>query len=186
MTIPRVDVPGPFPGNFTAWSGLLCGNPRLPAAARPRVPIQGNLALPFTRKFGMLAGNAGDGILAPHLLQHVGGPDASLRHAVIERMARVDAARRMYGNAAGIRRDGAVHCVRALDRLATGSGPAASCTARLLPGFNDSRTVAFRCAGAHRGSRAAWVRTGRQHAVGLATGPESSAEKMPAPRTCFH
>jgi len=99
VVIYLVDVPGPCHGNFTVWPGSHAETRDFFRQHGHEILVQGDPALPLTSKPRMLTGRAGDVVLAHHLLQHVGGPNTSsqVRHAVIGRMAHVDAARLGYG-----------------------------------------------------------------------------------------
>ncbi len=90
-----VDVPAPNCGNFTAWPGShretrdyfrRVPHDILSRDMNPPIPVSGTPV--------MVTGQAGDVILAHHLLRHEGGPNLSphVRHAVISRISHRQAA----------------------------------------------------------------------------------------------
>ncbi len=125
VVICLVDVPGPLHGNFTVWSGSHVETRDFFHQHGHEILAQEGPAIPLTGAHLRIAGQAGDVILAHHLLQHVGGPNTSPRvhHAVIGRMAHVDVARLGYGGFtemwAEVPRNLAAHCIQ-VDSVAVG------------------------------------------------------------------
>lgn len=96
------DAPGPYSGNFTVWPGSHIETRDFFRRVGHAVLRDGDPDIPLAAAPAMLTGRAGDVILAHHLLQHAGGPNASpgVRHAVIGRLK--------HTNVAGLDKEGFV------------------------------------------------------------------------------